>query len=341
MIKGFLSHKCYSLFSGLVLACFLLFSSVLQAEGEAQSSGSSPGLKDDDLLDRMSKAFSSLNYQGRFIYRQGSDIHSLNIAHAVYDGVEFERLTQLDGPKFEVLRLGDQVMSVHPIDGLTSLTREGVAEGFSSRFSAVMADKRFYLTKVTNQARIAGRAAKQLQLIPKDIYRFAYRLWLDDATGLLLKSELLDGSGNILELFEFVSLQTGVAIPKSTFSLSDSEDRNVVELNPSSKVGVGATRILVPWLPGGFELVGRSLRASPATSELVQVLMYSDGVSAFTLMVEIADNFQEKEAVVRMGATVGMSRWLSEGKDSIVVTLIGEVPLAAAVRVVDAITPKG
>ena len=71
------------------------------------------------LLERMTEATQELDYQGRFLYQLGGEVSTMEIRHAVIDGEQYQRFTHLDGRLVEVLRLGDELVCLHPNGTLT------------------------------------------------------------------------------------------------------------------------------------------------------------------------------------------------------------------------------
>ena len=49
-----------------------------------------------------------------------------------------------------------------------------------------------------------------LLLKPRDAYRFGYRLWADQASGLLLRADVLGERGEVLETSAFSDVSIGV-----------------------------------------------------------------------------------------------------------------------------------
>ena len=153
--------------------------------------------------------------------RMTAKLATFRIVHMVIDGIERERIVHLNGPAREILRTGEDVAYVlTPGDALLDL--EGATPGgaygrvFARRFENVA---EHYDVFVQGRDRVAGRPATHLQVVPRDEERLGYRLWLDDATGLLLRSELRDPSRTNLEIFQFTSLLVGDDVdPKNLLS---------------------------------------------------------------------------------------------------------------------------
>src|SRR5262249_58600043 len=52
---------------------------------------------------------------------------------------------------------------------------------------------------------------------PKDEYRYGYQLWIDESTGMPLKSQLIDAHGQVIEQIVFASLTLSSRIPDTAF----------------------------------------------------------------------------------------------------------------------------
>ena len=61
-------------------------------------------------------------------------------------------------------------------------------------------------------ARVTGRDTQVVVILPRDSYRYGYRLWADKESGLLLKADLIDQMGSTLEQLMFTQVNIGVTI---------------------------------------------------------------------------------------------------------------------------------
>lgn len=306
-------------------------------------------------LQRMNHAFANESYDGVFTILRGARMSSLRVLHAVIDGVPHDRLMHLDGTAREIIRVGDALTCVlMPGDELAGLSA-GVPSGplavtFARDFSAVSAQ---YRLRLGGAGRIAGRKVRQLSIQPLDADRYGYELWLDESTGLLLKSELRDGSRMPLEVFQFSQLQIGAALPAREF-VAPAQARQIVitepqtaapDLHRSSAHAAGNTAASpagrsswsVGWLPAGFMMAASDVRRSARSADALSTLMYGDGLAAFSVFIEAMPKTAQPSADARVmheGATVAMSRDLRDGAGkAFLITVVGEVPDATAARV--------
>ena len=157
------------------------------------------------LLMKMNKAFAIENYDGMFTYFTGDDLASLRVVHKVVDGVQKERLVHLNGAPREIIRLGEEVVCiVQPGDDIAvledSIPAGPFARAFVREFERVSDS---YVVTTAGEGRVAGRSATRVAVTPRDAYRYGYRLWLDQETALLLRSDLVSAEGERLEVFQF------------------------------------------------------------------------------------------------------------------------------------------
>lgn len=286
------------------------------------------------LLADMAQASKGLEYQGRFLYQLGAEVSTMEVRHAMFGGQEYQRLTHLDGRLVEVLRLGDELVCLHPNGTLTRISEGGPGLlTFRDRLTHSIPDQ--YNVLVDGDGRVAGRPTTRMRVAPLDGHRYGYRLWLDDESKLLLKSEIVDASGMALERVEFVTLDLEPDLQRADFQvpkvLSERALENVLASH-SDPLHVEAS-----WLPGGFEAVDRDWRRAGEQRTPVVAQSFSDGLATFTVFVEAVNTEQVEEGVSRIGPTVAISRHLDAGGRHYLVTLVGEIPQPTADRVMQAL----
>lgn len=132
----------------------------------------------DDLLRQLSQSMQERSYKGRFTYEYGGQLDTLEIIHAVKDGVEYERLQHLSGPSREVVRKGRAVGCVNT-GGY--LLRGGVLSGSQVPGETPISLNQYYHFFLRGEERIAGRNASLIQIAPKDGFRYGATLAVDKA----------------------------------------------------------------------------------------------------------------------------------------------------------------
>ena len=283
-------------------------------------------LADDAMgwLARMDQALRELDYEGRFVYVHGHDVESLHLVHTVRDGQERERLTSLNDAAREVVRDEDATTCIMPDTGTVSIGprhphRRGGLIGLQPQHLGEA-----YEARVDGPGRVAGRAAVFVSLLPRDRYRYGYRLALDDATALPLRTEVLDEAGVPLVQTLFVDLRVGAEVrsvpnasPAPVAAERGTPERAVPPLRPAR----------LPWafadLPRGFRLAMAAQRALPGHGRELHHLVFSDGVASVSIYIGApGDHDLEGEAAV--GPVNAYGARLGEFH----ATALGEVPPA-------------
>lgn len=255
----------------------------------------------DDLLRQMSQALQERSYRGRFTYEYGGALDTLEIVHAVRDGVEYERLQHLSGPSREVVRTGRATSCINT-GGL--LLRGGTVSqlGAETRGAGTEVSlNQHYHFYLRGEERVAGRRASLIQITPKDDARYGMTLAVDQASGLLLMWLTASAQQKVLERLQFVALEVDPVISESELSaLSPQHLRFGPESAPCVKTAALAPpRWLLSWLPAGFIL---SQVEHPAPDQ--EFLTFTDGLASFTVFIKPIEKIDGARSGLAMrGAT--------------------------------------
>lgn len=313
------SHPQRSL---LLLACSVVVMFSLALPGLAAC----PGTETEALnwLDKMSRSLQEVNYQGIVTFQRGDEMQAMQVSHSVVDGLATERLTELTGQGAEIVRINHPLECVHPGHRLLQLGTEMQA----GRCGVA----RYYRFRVSEGELVAGRQAVQIRVEPRDMYRYGHIMELDRETGLLLKSQIIGRGDKILEKFQFASLSyapnTGYSVEPHLVHLAEHPAPGVVG---KADDGLGQTWT-AKWLPEGFTSTDE-----PAADAARKT--YTDGLAVFSIFLEILNgDIRPGEGVVRTGGTTSYTRGMHLFGQSVLVTVIGEVPLNTARMVADSIT---
>ncbi len=301
------------------------------------------------LLENMNAAFVNLNYDGVFSYYSGEELASLRVVHKVVGGVTRERLVHLNGAPREIVRFGDEVECiVMPGDDLLALEQSipagPFARAFVRQFERLSAN---YAVDEFGEGRIAGRAATRIAVSPKDRHRYGFRLWLDQASALLLRSELVDHEGRKLEIFQFNEVTIGDAVSDAALEPQQASGSQVshLRLEPADAVSTAQdtdpqAAFTTTWLPAGFTMVNANVRAMPVTGQAIASWMYSDGLSAFSIFIEPMPQKGASSMMSQTGATVALTHGIVSSETSYLVTLVGEIPARTARQIIASVRQK-
>jgi sigma-E factor negative regulatory protein RseB len=293
---------------------------------------------------RIHQAPQTLNYDGTFVYQHSGRIDTMRIFHRAVDGAVTERLVALTGPPREVVRNDQEVRCYLPDQNSIFVERRRLDR---TSFLAIVPDRlpdleQSYEIQLGGKGRVAGRATQQLMLRARDAYRYSYKLWADQDTGLLLKAELVNDEGKKLEQFMFTQLNVGGDIPDSTLvahtpveGMAWYRDEQVTEGGPTRSWQ--AMR-----LPSGFRLfsnVVRRLPRVPKDHRVVRQLVYTDSLAAVSVFIEKLGDSNNANDMVEGPTSMGALNAFGRILDGHHVTVVGEVPAKTIVLISDSLVP--
>jgi len=297
-----------------------------------------------ELLDRIHQAAQQQNYEGAFVYQRGNFVQTSRIAHySTHADGELEQLESLDGKPRKMLRHNDDMFTFVPERHLVVVEKRQNRDSFPALL-AVDGEQvlSVYEPKMLADDRVAGVDSLVMELDPKDAYRFAYKLWADRKTGLLLRAQTLDPSGQVLEQLSFSQVRIGVPVDKAGIvnGIRNLAGWTVVR-PPVEPVDMAAQGWqITPSVPG-FHMI-RQLRRPMASREAgqppipVDQAVFSDGLAAISVFVEPVENNSRKEGTGNSGAT----HVLVKRQGNFWITLLGEVPQTTLQQFASAIEYK-
>ncbi|RDL16260.1 MucB/RseB C-terminal domain-containing protein [Pseudomonas jessenii] len=281
-----------------------------------------------DWLIRLGQAEQQQSFHGTFVYERNGSFSTHNIWHRVQNGQVRERLLQLDGSAQEVVRIDGHTQCVSG----TLIAGLGDSPNAAARPLDPKKLKNWYELAVVGKSRVAGRDAVIVSLTPRDQHRYGFELHLDKETGLPLKSLLLNDKGQLLERFQFTSLDTD-NVPTDKDLLADA-DCKVITLDSDKASAVKTAQVWhSDWLPPGFELTSSTSHKDPKTKVQVNSLMYDDGLARFSVFLEPLNGAIVTDTRTQLGPTVAVSRRLTTPEGEIMMTVVGEIPIGTAERI--------
>ncbi|HEB95302.1 MAG TPA: transcriptional regulator [Sedimenticola thiotaurini] len=280
-------------------------------------------------LTAMNRAVHNLDYEGTFVYLHGEQLEAMRVIHTTDTDGERERLISLNGAAREVVRDSASVICVAPDARSVSVGRRIEGAGMRAVFSMdVDGLSRWYDFRLLGQTRVTGRQAQVVAILPRDHYRYGYRLFLDRDTALPLKTDLLGTDSRPISQIMFTSLTLGSAAPAVTeVSLEGSENYAWTQSRPARVVDTG------DWefddLPPGFQVTLHARSPAGDGRPAVEHYILSDGLASASVYIERADAEEGWNGGSRMGAVNAYGRMV----DSFQVTVVGSVPAVTVERI--------
>ena len=289
------------------------------------------------LLERMNQALEQVQFEGTLVYLHGGDLAALRVSHRLNNGTPGESLLSLTGPVRALSRHAEGVTCMLP-DAAPLTVRKG--PGRSRFLRSVSLDfpqlRRHYAIESLGRFRIAGRDTKVVGVRARDSYRYGYRFYVDEASGLPLKVDLLAGDGHAVQqiMFTDIDIEVSQDQPASAAPADALHPAGLVNATPAAEAqqeaGVVATQ-----LPPGFRIVSRKQLVRDDGKSIHQRVA-SDGLASFSIYVE-----PPMEGALmgqsRLGAVTAAGGRVGEHQ----VTVVGEVPPTTAQMVLEHIEVAG
>jgi sigma-E factor negative regulatory protein RseB len=285
-------------------------------------------------LARIREAASRSNYVGTFLNSTGTSVSSSRVGHFNEGKSTLERVDALDGEPRSMLRINDEVRTLWP------RYRVAVIEPVDPRASFPVlvsgSEKHipdFYELHVQAPDRVAGHDADRLLLKARDESRFDHVIWVDHATGLLLRVDV-QLAGRTLESSGFSDVNIGVKPDAAAVyaELHRADGYHVVRPEVQhTKLEAEGWTLKSGLLPAGFQLLGcvrRALDMPGETAVQTKVLqsIWSDGITHVSLFIEpFQPQRHRSEGLTVIGATHTLTRRVND----MWLTAVGDVPPAA------------
>ena len=257
----------------------------------------------EQWLERIDSAVLNNNYKGIIVLAQGAAVESFSVDHRMDKGVETLRMRTLSEAKKQLVKKGGRFQTdAQAKKGLFSSLAASEQTTFSQFADA--ADNKWYKASLAEKSRVAERPAQVIDIKAEDKWRYSYRLWLDEETGLPLRVVTLDERGTIVEQMVFTQIQVSPAAYKS--ATKRRAEMRTLE-NPYKDVK-------------GFRLIAKEAQGNS------RHYLYSDGLASVSLYVEPSPGLEK--AQMKKYAVNGLV--LGNGKTRYVA--LGKVPFATLER---------
>ena len=268
----------------------------------------------------------------------------------MFDGTySHERIQTLDGKPREYIRrrsaASDQVQCLIPETRRIVIEQRNVEESFPGLSSASPEEiLERYTLKLGDVERVAGIECQMLTLEPKDNARYGYRLWVDRASGLLLRAQTLNERREVIEQIAFTDVRIGERIDRAKLRPAWSTEGWSVERSDYRKADLSQHGWLVP-APAGFRKT-REVARRIGGSDAMQAV-FSDGLATVSVFIEPhsllsapAAGSQVPSAAGALqihGPTYAFSRRVGDS----LVTVVGEVPPSTVRSVAGSVEFRG
>lgn len=287
-----------------------------------------------ESLNKMTEALDNLNYEIAFVQTSPTNMDSFRYRHIKQDNKTYAQLVTLDGRQQEIIQRDNLVSYFQPNTQAFTLNSGDIVDALPA-VVRIDFDKLspYYEFVKLGKDRVAGRFADTIRIVPKDDFRYQYLVFVDEENGLLLRGDMLDREGKLLDQFRVVTLYIDDRLKGLTDYINKVSMPPLLSEN-KSEVSIDL-KWHSQWLPQGFELVRHSQEV--LANEVVDSALYSDGLFTFTLFVANASSDSATpENIWKQGAYTIYSEVVGDKE----ITFIGQLPIATAKRIVKDIVFK-
>lgn len=195
--------------------------------------------------------------------------------------------------------------------------------------------RRNYEVRRTGAETVVGRPATVLEVVGREPGRPSMKLWVDEATGLLLVSESRNWRGGVSMRSEFLDLEVGPDLPPPPESRAGRKPVDpTAARTPTPAAELPFPPLRPAWLPAGFEERGRfQWRSSLRT-------VYSDGLGLLELTQRDAPGGAAEEGTVTQRTFEGVRTQLEVVIDGVKCRLVGRLSPEELLRVVESLEPE-
>ncbi|MFL6693106.1 MAG: MucB/RseB C-terminal domain-containing protein [Ramlibacter sp.] len=281
----------------------------------------------NEWLMRMQDASRLRSYVGTFVVSSSTgSMSSARIWHAGDAVQQVERVEVLTGAPRSTFRRNDEVLTFLPEHRVVRAERRESLGLFPNLLkSSDSSIPEFYGARRLGAERVAGFDADVVQLVPKDMLRFGYRVWSERRTGLVIKLQTLDADGNVLEQSAFSELKLDSPVRADKLAQMMQPPRGWrVERAEVVKTTAAAEGWGLHGPVAGFKPVNCYKRQVTGGAQAGAIQwIFSDGLASVSLFVEPYDvERHRQEGVFAAGATQTLTRRI----DDWWLTVVGEVP---------------
>lgn len=278
---------------------------------------------------RIQEATQRRSFTGTFVVSAGGSLSTSRIAHYCDGRQQVERIEALDGPARRVYRHNETIATLWPANRQAVVEQRDGVPTFPAPLSPEVGGAGLsYDAQLDGIDRIAGLEAQVLTLKPRDGLRFTQRLWSERQTGLLLRADVLNERGEVIESSAFSEIQIGAKLSAEQMLQEMRRlegwqvQRPQVERTELEREGWSLRQGVSGFRP--VQCVRRPQEAGGGGAGMLQAV-FSDGLTHVSVFIEPYD-----AAVHRADPpmAVGATHTLARRQGDWWITAVGDVPVA-------------
>ncbi|HRH80221.1 MAG TPA: MucB/RseB C-terminal domain-containing protein [Thiobacillaceae bacterium] len=282
-------------------------------------------------LQRMADASRRLSYEGEFYFQHGDVSQTLRVVNNSAAGNKLSLLTFMDGKPRELRCEHGSSVSITADGRATRMVKRISSRHFPDLLppeAANLGD--WYTVKLGEIDRVANLWCQEVQLQPRDQYRWGYVLCAEKNSALPLRVVMVNEAGRPLLKYAFSKVRIGKVAPIQGLP------KGVME-SPDSPMEDGQAPVVARQLPPGYAQVAAMKRKLPNRPQEVEHLVFSDGLAYISLFAE--QTTQPVESV-KGESHKGMINLVTRQVGNWRVTVLGDAPWSAVETVAMGLAPS-
>jgi len=300
----------------------------LSASGIAAAEGATDDMDVVTVLSAMSNAMQTLNYEGTFVHIQNGNAELMHVLHASGADGESERMRSLNGEAREIIRNNSLVTCIWPGSD-DVIVNKSKPRTLLKPLDASLVKSGLYGATSGGSDRVAGIAANVINVNPADDFRYGYRFWVDQNTGMMLRSMVLDSRDRPIEELMFTAIEYPNEINAARFEIDvDVERTQWIQSKGNSDTSLkpAVNKVSFNNLPKGYDERSESLRMMAVRKDgPVSHVVVSDGIATVSVYVEYVARKNHDQSA--LGSTsIGAVNAFGLSLPNALVTAVGEVP---------------
>jgi sigma-E factor negative regulatory protein RseB len=285
-------------------------------------------------LQKMADAARRQPYEGVFVVRQGDSMQSLSISNRPSGQSNETRLLALDGNLREV-RCSQT--------GAVTLVSDGSQVRMEKRLSRrhfpdllpanPLALVNWYEVHLGDMARVAGLDCRNVEILPKDAFRWGYILCAEKDSGLPLKAMLVNASNQPLMQYTFAEVKLGA----SGYAMKPLARPAPMPEMPEPARQLESEQVVARTLPPGYTRITAVKRRLPNTPGEVEHWVFSDGLTHISLFLTPSNKPVDS---VRGESPRGMVNLMRRQVGEFQATVLGDAPWPAVEAIAMGLEPR-
>jgi len=308
---------------------------LLSAAATAQAAQPLPQAEATTWLQKMADAARRTSYEGVFVVRQGDSLQTLSISNRPAGQGNESRLMAMDGVQREVRCSQTGAVTVIAEGSQVKMEKRLSRRHFPDLLPAdPLALINWYEVRLGDDARVAGLDCRNVELLPRDAFRWGYVLCAEKTSGLPLKAVLINGDHAPLMQYAFAEVKFGTS---GSPSRPLSRNPNPLPDMPEPARRVDTEQIVATALPPGYTRIAAVKRRLPNMTGEVEHWVFSDGLTHISLFLSPSNTPVDS---VRGQSTHGMVNLMRRQVGPFQATVLGDAPWAAVETIAMGLEPR-